>query len=260
MLTPSVAEELYGLPAGEFTKARDQRAAAARQAGDKALAGEIKKLRRPTASAWVANRLARQRPDRVVELLALGAAMRDAQARLDGEELRRMSQQGLRLVADLAGEARQLAGDAGQPVGDAVGREVEETLRAALADAAAGDALQAGCLTSPLQYSGFGMEAGAAQPRPLKAAVAIEKARADVAAVEAEVAEAERGAAELADRAEAARRHQADLEEQVRDLTRQLEEARAAAAEAARAAKDAARAATAAQRGCGGGRGATGSG
>ena len=104
----AIAQELYGLPISEFTAARDREAAAARQAGDRALAGESKKLRRPTSGAWLTNQLVRQRGDDVAALLDLGAALRDAQARLATGDLRRLSQQGQQVVSALGREARQL--------------------------------------------------------------------------------------------------------------------------------------------------------
>ncbi len=152
----AVADELYGLPAGEFTAARDRAAAVARQAGDREVAATIKKLRRPTVSAWAVNRLARDQADEVTRLLDAGAALRQAQANLDAEELRRLTQEGQHLVGDLARQARQAAGDAGQAVSEAAYRELEATLHAALADPEAGEAVRSGRLTRPLQYSGFG--------------------------------------------------------------------------------------------------------
>ena len=73
----AVADELYGLPAGEFTAARDRLAAddqAERATGRSPR--PIKKLRRPTATAWCANQLVRQRADEVAQLLDAGAALR----------------------------------------------------------------------------------------------------------------------------------------------------------------------------------------
>ncbi len=153
----TVADELYALAPPEFTSRRDARAAEARKAGDKALAAEIKRLRRPTTGAWLANLLARQRPDQVGELLDLGTALRQAQATLAIDDLRRLSQERHRVLTALSREAHDLAGRGGQVVSDAVAKEVEATLEAALADADAGDALRAGRLTTGLHYSGLGL-------------------------------------------------------------------------------------------------------
>lgn len=264
----SVAEELYGLAASEFTVARDRQAVAARQAGDRTLAAEIKKLRRPTASASLANTLVRQRPDQVDGLLSVGAAMRDAQARLEGDELRRLSQEGQRLIGALSNEARRVAGETGQQVSDATGRELDGTLHAALADAGAGEALRSGCLTTPLQYSGFGMvdvagavavptKAARAKPappkpapaRPAKAAAAAAPAapEPDLSEVRAELVAAKKEANLLARRAEIARRRRDDLGDQVRQLREQLEQTEARAVTTAAEADELGRARHAAQ-------------
>ena len=57
-----------------FTARRDALARQARADGDKDLAATVHALRRPTAAAWVVNCLARQAPDAVEALVALGDA------------------------------------------------------------------------------------------------------------------------------------------------------------------------------------------
>jgi hypothetical protein len=155
----TVADELYGLAPPEFTSRRDARAAEARKGGDKGLAAEIKKLRRPTTGAWLANLLARERPDQVGQLLDLGTALRQAQATLATDDLRRLSQERHGVLAALSKEAHELAGRHGQAVSDATAKEVEATLEAALADSDAGDALRTGRLTTGLRYFGLGLVA-----------------------------------------------------------------------------------------------------
>ncbi|HXW34941.1 MAG TPA: hypothetical protein VEJ87_10220 [Acidimicrobiales bacterium] len=151
----SVVDELYGLPPDVFTAARDARASEARGAGDRELASSIKKLRRPSASAWLANMLVRAQRDTLEELLSLGQAMRRAQADLDGDELRRLSLERRRIVHKLAVEARTIATKRGQGLSDSAARELEMTLEAAVADGAAAEALKSGRLVSALHFSGF---------------------------------------------------------------------------------------------------------
>jgi hypothetical protein len=152
----AVADELYGLPTAEFTSVRDARATEARRTGDAKLATAIKKLRRPTTGAWIANLLVRERHDELTELLDLGGAMRQAQADLATGDLRRLSRQRHRLVAALCEEARHLALDLGQSLSDSAARELESTLEAALADAGSAAAVRSGRLTIALRYSGLG--------------------------------------------------------------------------------------------------------
>jgi hypothetical protein len=153
----SAAEELYALSPGDFTAARDERAAAARAAGDRDLAQAIGGLRRPVVSAWLVNQLARESPDQVTELVALGESLRQAQQDLAGDRVRELSAQRRTLVAGLVAEAKRIAARDGRPAGLQVEREVDATLQAALADAGAAAAVQAGCLASPLSYAGLGV-------------------------------------------------------------------------------------------------------
>jgi hypothetical protein len=154
-----VAVELYALPPEEFTAARDRRAQEARGAGQAALATDIRALRKPTQGAWVVNLLARERPDDLSQLLDLGAALREAQATLQGDELRRLSTQRGQVISALARTAAGLAADAGRPANQAVRREVEQTLEAALADPEAAETVRSGRLSSALSYAGFGTPA-----------------------------------------------------------------------------------------------------
>ncbi|MFI6108379.1 hypothetical protein [Streptomyces sp. NPDC051310] len=145
-----VADELYGLRPDRFTAARNERALAARTAGDQALAARIQALRRPTLAAWTSNLLVRERPDETRSLVALGEGLRQAHRALDGARLRDLSRRRNAVVTALAREARQLAADAGQPVGDDVQHEVEATLQAVLADPGAAEEWMAGRLAKPL--------------------------------------------------------------------------------------------------------------
>jgi hypothetical protein len=158
----TVADELYGLRPEDFTAARNARMAEARTAGDRALAERIGTLRRPSLSAWVSNLLVREQPGEVQPLLRLGEGLRQAHHALDGTQLRELSRQQHRLIGALSRQARQLAAQAGHPVGDDVQREVENTLHAVLADPAAADEWAAGRLVKPLTAGvGFPAEAAA---------------------------------------------------------------------------------------------------
>lgn len=230
-----VADELYALPPEEFIAARREREAQARAAGDRDLAKEIAALAKPSTAAWVANLLAREQRAEIEGLVDLGDLLREAQENLDGEELRALDVQRRRLVAALARQGRALANAHGHPVSTAVADQVEETLRAALADPDAADALAAGRLTTALRYSGLGTgdrpdlrvvhpkeraQKERVQKEPPRKAPKPRERGADAAARRREQEEAERRAAE----------------EQRR---RELEQARRAAQEAAAAAEEA---------------------
>jgi hypothetical protein len=145
----AAVDTLYALPRDEFTPAREAAAKQARTAGDKELAAAIGRLRRPTVAAWLVNNLVRQRPDELAALAELGESLRAAHERLDGAALRQLSERRRELVADLVRTTRQLGKAAGEPVSEAVGRELEGMFAAALADPDAARVLASGRLSSP---------------------------------------------------------------------------------------------------------------
>lgn len=250
-----VADELYGLPAAEFTAARDLRAAAAKQAGDRELAAEIKKLRRPTASAWLTNHLVRARADEIATLLRVGDGLRAAQAELAGDELRRLSQEGQKVVLALGREARRLATEAGQAPAEGTVREVEDTLHAALADPAAGEAVRSGRLTTALHYSGFGpvdisgaVAAPAARAAPTPAARAAPTPAKKAAAAKAELTEARAGRVEQERRVSKAWKQRERVTARIAEMEDHLQQLRAQEREAAGELREAERSLRAAER------------
>jgi hypothetical protein len=162
----AVADELYSLPRDEFTAARNDAATRARKDGDRDLAEQIGALRRPTTAAWLVNQLAREHPDEVRALVELGDGLRAAQDRLEGDELRRLSQQRGELVHGLVQQTKALARSAGQPASDAVTRQLEDTFTAAVNSSAAAQSVADGRLTAALDPADTagGLTAGAAAP------------------------------------------------------------------------------------------------
>jgi hypothetical protein len=158
-------DELYALPPDEFTPRRDELAATAREDGDADLAKAVKALRKPTAAAALMNQLARAEPDSLADYLDLGERLRDAQASLAGDELRRLGQERQRAAAALVRRAVMLADG---PVSPAQRGELDATLLAAVADPAAGAAVVSGVLTRSLAYAGLGeVDITAATATPL---------------------------------------------------------------------------------------------
>jgi hypothetical protein len=256
-------DELYALPPEEFTAVRNERAKAAKAAGDKDLSQAIGKLRKPSSAAWLLNQMARHHAGELDQFLAVGAALREAQAELDADQLRDLSRKRHQVVAAVARQARALARRLGNPVSDTVEGEVEQTLRAALADPAAAAAVAGGSLTRTLDYAGLGDTAvdltgavaltGAAPHRraareaPAEAGTdaedgrRAERERAELERAEADAADREREAAEAAEelerterRVEAAESRRAATEDRIAELERQLEAAREEHADAGR--------------------------
>jgi len=157
-VSDELADRLYAAPPDGFVAARDAAIAAARAAGDLALAKEIAKLRKPTIAAWLVNLLALRRPELVAELVELAGALRSAQRELRGADLRELSTQRRAAVAALVASARELAVEADPHVDPAKLplAEVEATLTAALSDVDVAGQLLQGRLIRPVVYAGFG--------------------------------------------------------------------------------------------------------
>ena len=229
-----VADELYGLHPDEFMAARTTYEQQARADGDRALAADIKALGKPSTPAWVANVLVRHHREEIENLVELGTLLREAQQNLEGDQLRALDVQRRQLVNALTRQARSLAHQLGHPVSTGVGTQVEETLRAAMADPDAGEALLGGRLTAPMSYSGLGIVERPnlrvvpppREKRPAKEPT-TDKAR---SSAEARREEARRAAEER-------------LRREVDEARRALEEAEATAEEAADAAEEERRAA-----------------
>lgn len=151
-----IADQLYSRSPAEFTAARNAEAREAREAGNAELADALRRMHKPTVAAWLANLLVRERPREVADLVALGTALRKAQAAFDGEALRHLSAQRHDVVGGLSRDARRLAAERGQSATGTVVRDLEETLEAALYDPSAAEQLERGRLTGALAYSGIG--------------------------------------------------------------------------------------------------------
>ena len=150
----AAADELYSLRPDEFVARRNELAAEAKGTGDKALTAAVKKLAKPTAAAWAVNMLVRHEADQVEQVLGLGASLREAQSSMAGEELRRLGRQRRQLTAAVTRQARQLAAELGNKIGDPVATQVEETLHAAMVDEDAATAVRTGLLIKPLSVTG----------------------------------------------------------------------------------------------------------
>jgi DNA repair exonuclease SbcCD ATPase subunit len=147
-----IADGLYGLPLPEFTPARDARAKALKGTP---LAPRVKALRKPSTAAWVVNMLVRRETAQVEQVLSVGAALRQAQASMSGEELRALTRQRRQLTAAVTTQARRVANDAGARVTDAVSDQVEATLTAAMVDEHCALAVRSGLLVAALATTGL---------------------------------------------------------------------------------------------------------
>ena len=145
-----VAERLYAGPAEEFTEARN----AAAKGVDKALAAEIKKLKKPSVAAWAVNLLVRSETEQIDSVLALAASLRAAAEALDGDELRALTRQRRQLTSALATAAQSHARDAGVRLTGPVVDQVEGMLTAAMLDPVAAQVVRTGRVVTAFTSTG----------------------------------------------------------------------------------------------------------
>jgi hypothetical protein len=161
-----IADELYGLSLAEFTPARD---AKAKELKGTDLGKQVKALKKPSTAAWVVNLLVRRETEQVDQVLTVGAALREAQATMSGDELRTLTRQRRQLTAAVTTQARRVAKEAGTKVTEAVADQVEATLTAAMIDEQCGLAVRSGLLVAALTTTGL-------DPADVAAAVAVPEA------------------------------------------------------------------------------------
>lgn len=255
-----VADELYGLDPGEFVAARDDVVRRLRNDGNRDLAEQVKRLSRPSASAWCVNQLVRERPEDVRAFGDLAVALRQAQATLAAGDLRALARQRREIVASLLRSAEELAVRRGRSVSSATAEEIRGTLDAALSDPEIARSVMSGCLTAAVTYAGLGdveiavrgsTEPG--QPRDVSAetSVAKEKVRpeaesrkqAEVRAAQATAIAAERKLAvdDARARLDDARRRRAAAERELATAVREVHELEVEVTGAKRAAEEAER-------------------
>ncbi|WP_030379184.1 MULTISPECIES: hypothetical protein [unclassified Streptomyces] len=161
-------DELYATPPSGFVARRTELAAAARADGRAEDTRRLRAARRPTLGAWAANLLLRAEPEESRRFLELGQSLREAYRTLDAAGLKDLSARRRSVVAALSGQAVRHAEEAGHRLSDPVRQEVEETLRAVLADPDAaerwaGGRLERG-LVPPSEFPSDGTPAGRPAP------------------------------------------------------------------------------------------------
>ena len=149
----AIADELYAASLADFTPLRDARAKELKAAKSE-LAPAVKALKKPSMAAWVVNLLVRREAEQVEQVLGVGAALREAQANLAGDELRALTRQRRQLTAAVTTRARATAAEEGVRVTQAVADQVEATLTAAILDAGAAEAVRSGLLVAALSSTG----------------------------------------------------------------------------------------------------------
>jgi hypothetical protein len=159
-------DELYAQPPEQFVAARDALAKELKRDGEAERSAEVKALRRPSAVAWAINQAVREHPDALRDLLAAGAALRRAHARLvagtvDREALRSAMESERAAVGILAAATAEAAQAARRPLTPGGLDKVRETLHAAALDDGVRAGLEAGRLEREASAAGTGAGAAA---------------------------------------------------------------------------------------------------
>jgi hypothetical protein len=255
---------LYELRPEEFVAARDEFGRRLREAGDRAAAERVRRLRRPTVAAWAVNQVARRQPELVAELLEAGDKLRQAQRRalsgLRDSGLRAAATERRKVLDRLVAAAGGVLVEAGRPP-ESHQEAIAATFEAASVDGEGAGAVRDGTLDHELAApAGFGEVTGlellrppapppeparppASQGRRLGAArrrelEAARRGRDDLRRKAKESARSAAGAREAADRAQQEADGAAEAAERLADEARQ---ARRTADAARRAADDARR-------------------
>jgi hypothetical protein len=236
-------EALFSAPLDEFVGIRNERAAALRKAGERAMAAAVKEQTKPSLTAWVVNQLVRRRREDVEQLLDVGERLRSAhQAALTGagkqefDDARRAERQ---LIAKLVREAERVLLDSGRAPTPGVLERVNRTLRSAPADDEGRELLARGRLVSDVEATGFEALAGlrlpargaaSRKPRTAPARAPRRSAPADARAADAARRDQLREASRVLTEGQARER---DLRKRLRQAERAAEEARKVAEKAA---------------------------
>ncbi len=229
-------DRLYQLPREEFVAARNALVKTLRAAGRREAAARVAAAAKPTASAWLVNRLYGSSRREFDRLLRTGRRLRDAQQagtkRRAAGDLRRLLEQRRAALAALLELAEAVQRELGRPAGRDLLRRVETPRDAIATQAGPGPDQRLGRLVRDLDPPGFevalSLTAAAGAPAP-----ASPRARSRSGSPPRAGAAAERAAGHAArcktaaDRAAAAlRTAEARLEAAVqeqRDLKRRLQ-------------------------------------
>ena len=146
---PAAAADLYTLPLGQFTAARDALAQRLKEEGDAGEAQRVAKLRKPSVAAWALNRAAQGHPELVSRLVDSHRMLRQAGSRQAVEEASVTRRQAVAALTDAA--------MAELDKGSLQTRDrVTRTLLAVATDAEGEADLAAGTLVRELEPSGGG--------------------------------------------------------------------------------------------------------
>jgi hypothetical protein len=221
-----VLERLYAADPEQFVPERNRLARELRDEGRDAEARDVAALRKPPLPAFLANRLARERPREMRALIDAAEKLSAAHRGGDAAKLRKAQAEhndALRALVASASEA------AGKPVSGAVEQRLATTLRAASVHSDTASLLARGVLPDEVDPAGFDALAG----MPVKRARAKAKSEPTGSSGRAERAESARQA-----RTERLESQLTDANDELRSAERELKAAERAAERARRRVAD----------------------
>lgn len=174
----AVASDLYRARPSDFVDRRDQHVKRLRD-GDRALAEEVSRLRKPTLAAWAVDQVSLRDPDLVGELVTAGDRARSAHADAD-IDARTAIEALYDLVERAVGRAAEHLGELGVDGGGHLD-DIRRSLTAAAVDPDVRDAVVQGRLVRPLDAPGFdalsGLDLGAVTPRQRSGPIELDRRR-----------------------------------------------------------------------------------
>jgi hypothetical protein len=224
-------DELYREHPAGFVAGRDRLAKDLRSDGDREGAERVRKLRRPTAAAWLINRAALTSPAELEEFAHASRQLEEAQGRaLEGRdegaaEWRAAATREREATGAVVDAAEGAARDAGRPASGRLLELVAETLRAASSDSELRDRVLRGRVEREQSAATLGTLA-AAPPRRRESGSAkrrdVAQARRELNRLEGEMADATEREERLRERvdrtAEALREEKKRLSETRREV------------------------------------------
>lgn len=222
-------DQVFGASLEEFTAVRNDLAKKLAEAGDREGAARIKALKKPTVSAWAINRIARDHPNEMSELMAMHERVGGASG---SKELRAATDERRKLISKLETLAAKALNAAGHGSSGTTMQKISQSLLAA-ASGEQTEVVQAGRLTRDLDVPGFGAMEGfeLAADSPVFERT-DDKARERAEDLDRRAREAEAEAAELTRATETAREKADRLAKEAEAASNRAEKARAKATKA----------------------------
>jgi hypothetical protein len=210
-------DPLYRDPPEEFVRQRDALAKQLREEGERDAAARVKKLRRPSQSAWLINRVSADEPQRARGLVEAADNLAGAQQRMldegDATELRSAARDERERVEEVVSAARKVAAEHPKAINPAMIERVAQTLQAVGSNPDLRDQFLRGRVETDHRAATIGLPASAkpsrARSRRKTESRTAKRARDELTALRQSLAETET-------RLESQRRALSDAEAEVR--------------------------------------------